>query len=209
MRRQRKATCLLLIVGTASAVAGAAWLADGKSGQISRTSPSTGIKNGRFPVRFRQPAGGPRVELAISTADGRAVTAACGTCHATRPPDIANRRGEDLDEFHQGLVFAHGKLTCLSCHNRADYDSLKLADGSPVAFSEVMTLCAQCHGPQMRDYLHGSHGGMTGHWDLSRGPRTRNNCVDCHDPHAPQFPQMQPTFKPRDRFLGPHHAAGH
>jgi hypothetical protein len=64
----------------------------------------------------------------------------------------------------------------------------------------VMDLCGQCHGPQARDYAHGAHGGMTGYWDLSRGPRERNNCIDCHDPHAPAFPKVRPVFAPKDRF---------
>ncbi|APZ93881.1 Doubled CXXCH motif (Paired_CXXCH_1) [Fuerstiella marisgermanici] len=99
------------------------------------------------------------------------------------------------------MKFDHGKISCLSCHNAEDYDALKLADGSRIEFSDVMTLCGQCHGPQMRDYEHNVHGGMTGHWNLAWGPREKNNCVDCHNPHSPQFPKMQPTFKPRDRFL--------
>jgi len=155
----------------------------------------------KFPVTIRKPAGPPRVELGIVDAAGQPVTAACSTCHATRPVNVANRSPADLDEFHQNLAFAHGKVSCLSCHNPTDYDTLRLADGRPVEYTEVMTLCAQCHGPQTRDYQHGAHGGSNGYWDLSRGPRTRNNCVDCHDPHAPSFPAMKPTFKPRDRFL--------
>ncbi|MFG0316567.1 MAG: hypothetical protein ACF8XB_04785, partial [Planctomycetota bacterium JB042] len=127
----------------------------------------------------------------------------CSTCHATRPPDRTNARTEDLDEFHQGLVVRHGDGTCLACHDPTDYDRLRRADGRPVAFEDVMDLCGQCHGPQLRDWRHGAHGGMTGYWDLTRGPRTRNHCVDCHDPHAPAFPRMRPTFKPIDRFLTP------
>jgi formate-dependent nitrite reductase cytochrome c552 subunit len=117
--------------------------------------------------------------------------------------NLTNRTPGDFKEFHQAVTsqFAHGKISCLSCHDPNDYDRLRLADGQAVPYTEVMTLCGQCHGPQTRDYAHGAHGGMNGYWDLSRGPRTRNNCVDCHDPHAPQFPDMQPTFKPRDRFL--------
>lgn len=162
---------------------------------------------GRFPVTIRKPAGPPRVELGAhgalggKDAAGKSVTVACSTCHATRPPNFAIRESADLDEFHQNLAYAHGKVSCLSCHNSQNYDTLHLADGSSVEYSEVMTLCAQCHGPKTRDYQHGAHGGMTGYWDLSRGPRTRNNCVDCHAPHAPRFPAMKPTFKPRDRFL--------
>ena len=62
-----------------------------------------------------------------------------------------------------------------------------------------MRLCAQCHGPQFRDYGKGAHGGMEGHWDLSRGGRTRNHCVDCHDPHVPAIRQVQPAGRARDR----------
>jgi formate-dependent nitrite reductase cytochrome c552 subunit len=68
---------------------------------------------------------------------------------------------------------------------------------------DAMQLCAQCHGPQFRDYTHGSHGGMQGHWDLSRGPRLRNHCVDCHDPHTPQFQPSNPVLPPADRLLPP------
>ncbi len=156
-----------------------------------------------FPVTIRKPAGPPRVVTAVKDAHGALVTVACSTCHATRLPNAENRTVKDLDEFHGGMAFSHGTVSCLSCHNPNDYDSLKLADGRRVEFTDVMTLCGQCHGPQLKDYEHGAHGGMNGYWDLTRGPRTKNNCVDCHNPHAPQFPKMQPTFKPRDRFLEP------
>ena len=127
----------------------------------------------------------------------------CATCHATRKPNFDNKTVTDLNEFHNDLPFSHGTISCLSCHNSEDYSALKLADGSRVEFSDVMTLCAQCHGPQMRDYQHGAHGGMNGHWDLSRGPQMKNNCIDCHDPHAPSYPKMIVGFKPKDRFNEP------
>ena len=197
-----------LVIGSLVAVSiMASWLLAGS--QFARfTEPSdadteTVVNASRFAVVIRQPDGPPRTELGISDGAGNAVTAGCSTCHATREPDRSNRRADDLQTFHQGLVLTHGHVSCLSCHNAADYDSLMLADGTPVAFTDVMQLCGQCHGPQTRDYHHGAHGGMTGYWDLSRGPRQRNNCVDCHDPHAPAFPKMIPTFKPRDRFLEP------
>jgi hypothetical protein len=110
--------------------------------------------------------------------------------------------GEPLAGIHGGLNGVHGKLACVSCHNPAKgYDSLRLADGKSLPFTEVMALCAQCHGPQFRDYEHGAHGGMTGHWDLSRGGRERNNCIHCHDPHAPKYPTVAPARGPNDRFL--------
>lgn len=100
--------------------------------------------------------------------------------------------------FHQGLHFAHGGLSCLSCHHAEDYDSLRLADGRRLPFAQAQMLCAQCHGPQTRDYLHGSHGGMTGMWDRRGGERHRLTCTDCHDPHAPAYPAWAPVFAPRD-----------
>jgi hypothetical protein len=157
----------------------------------------------RFPVQIRKPFGAPRVVTAVQDAHGSLVTVACSTCHTTRPPIPENKTVKELDEFHGGMTFSHGTVSCLSCHNPNDYDSLKLADGHRIEFTEVMTLCGQCHGPQLKDYEHGAHGGMNGYWDLSRGPRMKNNCVDCHNPHTPQFPKMRPTFKPRDRFLEP------
>lgn len=167
-------------------------------------SEATATSNGsQFPVFIAKPSGPPRVDTGLTDLHGSKVTVACSTCHSTREPNTQNKSAQDMDEFHDKLAFAHGRVTCLSCHNDRDYDSLKLADGSRVEFTEVMTLCAQCHGPQMDAYEHGTHGGMTGHWDITRGPRQKNNCVACHHPHTPQFPKMSPTFKPKDRFLEP------
>ncbi len=169
----------------------------------SQPSPGESAPSKRFAVQIRKPSGPPRVETDLKDAHGNIVTVACSTCHTTRPPNVRNRTVKELDEFHVGMPFSHGSVSCLSCHNSDDYDSLKLADGTRVEFTDVMTLCAQCHGPQMNDFQHGAHGGVNGYWDLTRGPQVKNNCVDCHNPHAPQFPRMQPTFKPRDRFLEP------
>ncbi len=140
----------------------------------------------------------PTVLSDVMTHSGKPAEVACTTCHSTKSPVTITRKSEDLDEFHQGLIMEHGSLTCLSCHNEENYDTLKLADGSEVGFEHVMQLCGQCHGPQTRDYRNGSHGGMSGYWDLSRGPRQRNACTVCHDAHAPAFPQLMPVFPPKD-----------
>lgn len=161
----------------------------------------------RFATTIRRPDGPPRIELEQADPQGRVGSIACSTCHSVREPNFENRTPADLDQFHQNMPMAHGKLACYACHNPDDADALRLADSTRVEYADVMTLCAQCHGPQANDYAHGAHGGMNGYWDLTRGPRTRNNCIDCHDPHVPQFPTMQPTFKPRDRFLDPVDAA--
>ncbi len=202
------AALLCVAVAGASAAIQSESIGERDAADESKDSPKTLAISAATPTKFsveiRKPSGPPRVATGQSDAHGNSVTVACSTCHTTRPPNEQNKTVGDLKEFHVGMAFSHGTVSCLSCHNSGDYDSLKLADNSRVEFTEVMTLCAQCHWPQMKDYLHGAHGGMNGHWDLTRGPQTKNNCIDCHNPHSPQFPKMQPTFKPKDRFLGAH-----
>lgn len=155
----------------------------------------------RGAVQVREPAC-PTIKTGQVDAEGRAITVSCATCHSTRPANTEVRLGAPLKQFHQGQIGKHGNLTCVSCHNASDgYGSLRFADGRRLPYEHVMQLCAQCHGPQFRDYEHGAHGGMNGFWDLTKGNRTRNNCIDCHDPHAPKYPTVTPARGPNDRFL--------
>lgn len=146
----------------------------------------------------------PRVGTAIEDLLGRPVSVSCVSCHANFPADPARRSAVEPEmEFHRGLRFEHGTLACGSCHDPRAYDNLRLADGAAVGFDETMSVCGQCHAPQARDYRHAAHGGMTGYWDADRGPQVRKRCIDCHDPHAPKIPSMEPIFKPIDRFRRP------
>lgn len=160
------------------------------------------------PVSIHEPS-----ELTtITTREGVSGTL-CATCHSlpgVTPEERATQAG-DVGGPHAGLRFEHGTNTCGSCHASEDPTSLRLADGRVLAMREAMTLCAQCHGTQYRDYQHGAHGGMRGHWDRTVGPRERNHCVDCHDPHAPRYPRFLPMPPPRDRVapVVPHDAASH
>ncbi|MEX2581408.1 MAG: hypothetical protein WD342_20295 [Verrucomicrobiales bacterium] len=149
------------------------------------------------PVTIRQPSAGPWVDSGKKDEKGQPVIISCATCHDTRDPDFKTNEAALLDEFHQGMAYQHGSLSCMSCHHPEDYNSLKLADDRRVDFAQSMQLCAQCHGPQHRDYQNGSHGGMTGYWDLRQGPRERNHCIDCHDPHHPKYPRLMPVFPPK------------
>ncbi|MAT16022.1 MAG: hypothetical protein CMJ46_12215 [Planctomyces sp.] len=195
---------LSLVILTLVAITSLAFAALAPFSSPSEPVATERKREARFAVEIHKPDSPPLVEIGLNDENGNPITATCATCHANREPDPSVRTVEDLKSFHRELVIDHGKLSCFSCHNSADYSSLKLADGTRVEFTEVMQLCAQCHGPQMKDYENGVHGGMVGHWDLSRGPQQKNNCVDCHRPHAPQFPRMIPTFKPDDRFLDKH-----
>ncbi|MFN7139840.1 MAG: hypothetical protein ACK4UN_10925 [Limisphaerales bacterium] len=166
--------------------------------------PDVGVMEGKtsHPTHVRQPAG-PKVFTGETDFHGKAVTVNCSTCHATTEPNLELRSAAELKDFHQGLHYNHGNLSCVSCHNPGDYDTLRLADGKLLNFSNSMQLCSQCHGQQARDFRHGAHGGMTGHWDLSKGSRERATCIDCHDPHSPAYPTVMPVFKPKDRNFHP------
>lgn len=165
------------------------------------------------PVIIRTPAGKPMVDSGKTDAKGNPVMVSCATCHDTRDPKFGTNDAAMLDGFHKGMKYAHGAQSCLSCHNAEDYNMLKSADGRPVDFSHSMQLCAQCHGPQYRDYRNGSHGGMTGHWDLKKGPRERMHCTNCHDPHMPAYPKVMPVFPPKpvigEKPLPPHGSDKH
>lgn len=154
---------------------------------------------GEHPVTIDAPA--QLESIAVGIAGSSAERIRCEVCHSIRPDKPLPTKMGDLSEFHLGLSFNHGDLACAACHSRGQPPALHLASGERVEMRDAMRLCAQCHGPQFRDYKMGSHGGMQGHWDLAQGPRTRNNCVNCHSPHAPQTAPVQPAPGPRDRFF--------
>jgi hypothetical protein len=203
---------LVVLAGLGVGFLAAGWLFGGFQGAAHPTGPGEPASPARpkHEVHIRRPTDPPAVKTGLTDPHGRSVTVACAVCHAGRPANPDLRTAADLDEFHQGLKFSHGNLACAACHHpEHGYGKLRLADGRALEYADVMQLCAQCHGPQYRDYQHGAHGGMTGHWDLTRGGRQRLNCIDCHDPHAPRYPKLTPAPGPNDRFLRPQKEAGH
>lgn len=199
----------ILLCVVASAALAALWQVGTRANtptrdtEIAQELPTGSELSAHYPVIVRQPAAPPRIELAGQDPQGRVGSVACSTCHTVRPDNLENKTSATLDEFHQGMTFSHGTIACYACHNPQESDSLRLADGSSLPFTNVLTLCSQCHSKQAESFAHGAHGGMNGHWDLSRGPQTKNNCVDCHDPHQPKYPKMIVGFKPKDRFNEP------
>jgi formate-dependent nitrite reductase cytochrome c552 subunit len=205
--KRRLGPALRLMVLLLLVLAGCLW-AGSSARQEVLVPVAAALSTNQFEVVINRPPGPRLVATGKTNFLGEPVMASCSSCHATTKPNINTSRAEDLDQFHQGLKYNHGNLTCLSCHNSGDYETLRLADSRSLDFSDSMTLCSQCHGSQRRDYDRGLHGGMTGHWDLTRGGRARNTCIDCHDPHSPAFPAVMPVLAPRDRISvpGKHHA---
>lgn len=164
------------------------------------------------PVAIARPVGAGKLPTALVEISGAPARIGCPTCHAagTEPafapdqPDSANR------QVHAAIVVRHADLKCTSCHVAGEPNLLRSVDFERFAIEDSMRLCSQCHGPVRRAYDNGAHGGMRGYWDLQRGPRTRNDCITCHDPHAPAYPQVSPAPGPVDRFppASDHHAGG-
>jgi formate-dependent nitrite reductase cytochrome c552 subunit len=154
----------------------------------------------RHPVTIHTPETLGVVDTPMLDVNGTPIGVACQTCHGPDADPIV----VDLDnpeDFHGAITLEHGALSCSACHDEADRSLLHLADGTTLAMAEAMSLCAQCHGPQYRDYEAGSHGGMSGYWDLRQGPRTRNSCMDCHAVHQPAYQGGMPVHPPADRFF--------
>ncbi|HET9953696.1 MAG TPA: hypothetical protein VFQ61_04315 [Polyangiaceae bacterium] len=158
----------------------------------------------RYPVEIRRPAKLSSIETGRADALGREQRVPCVTCHSLGVRRPVPESSAELEEFHRGLSIEHGSLRCASCHSAEGAELLKLADGRSLPITDSIEKCGECHGPQYRDYRHGAHGGMLGYWDLSRGGRLRNTCVDCHDPHIPKPPPVMPVLPPRDRSSTAH-----
>lgn len=187
---------LLIIAGLLSATA-VSYMQGASSNKEELETWEPGEKLHRVVVR--KPDLMPMVDSGKLDREGKPVMVRCNNCHDTQKTNMLTENASTLKDFHQHMSFRHNSLKCVSCHNPDDHETLRLADSTTVPFANVIQLCAQCHGPQYRDFKNGSHGGMTGYWDLSRGGRQRNNCVDCHDPHHPAYPKVMPVFPPKTR----------
>jgi len=123
----------------------------------------------------------------------------CSDCHAlfssleVTPSEIRQ---------HEHIALDHGlNDRCYNCHSREDRNSLVLHDGELVSFQQSSTLCSNCHGTVYRDWERGMHGKTMGSWVVGSEDQVRLRCADCHDPHAPAFPDF-------DLLPGPRHPHG-
>lgn len=120
----------------------------------------------------------------------------CIECHEIGSPMPENAQGKG--EFHEAVVLEHGiNVRCFNCHNPKNMSTLVDHGGGEIAFKDNQLLCRKCHGPHYRDWDYGAHGRTSGHWDASKGPRTRLACIACHNPHSPVFKPMQSAPPPK------------
>jgi hypothetical protein len=117
----------------------------------------------------------------------------CSDCHDKRTPNPQRRT---LTEFHTARnALRHGdsERWCYQCHSIVDIDRLVIANGSLVTFDQGYLVCGSCHGDKLRDWKLQVHGATQGYWN---GPKTRQSCPACHNPHEPRFPLLRPEAPP-------------
>ena len=163
------------------------------------TSPPSGL-----PVVTRPPAAQPPVGLSADahldkTPPRQTVgldlvrsgwTYNCMECHKLFPAKWHYDR--PLNE-HQDIRLEHGNNRfCLNCHHPTNRNAFVDYDGAEIAQADVVQLCAKCHGPIYRDWQAGVHGRSNGFWLAGSGPKTKLRCIQCHDPHHPQFQSVKP-----------------
>src|SRR5262245_12388998 len=127
----------------------------------------------------------------------------CYGCHErTKPPPLRfdDQHNLIIPKEHSDIVMGHGSHNrnnlCFNCHDENNLEVFQTRDGHQLKFSESTRLCGSCHGPTYRDWEAGAHGRISGYWDREGGPITRQDCVSCHNPHAPKFPSRQPAPGP-------------
>lgn len=127
----------------------------------------------------------------------------CYTCHdRKKPPPLRFDANKNLiiPKEHEDIVMGHGRHNrnniCFNCHDEANLEVLQTRDGRELKLAESTPLCGSCHGPTYRDWEAGVHGRTSGYWNRALGPIKRENCVACHNPHAPRFPARPPAPGP-------------
>lgn len=127
----------------------------------------------------------------------------CYTCHEKgKAPPLRYDANQNLivPKEHGNIVMGHGRHQrnnlCFNCHNETNLEQFQTRDGRQLKLVESTPLCGSCHGPTYRDWEAGMHGRTSGYWDRSQGAYVRQDCVACHNPHAPAFPGRKPAPGP-------------
>ena len=111
----------------------------------------------------------------------------CNDCHTNSEVTIKYAKLTT----HGDILLNHGNsnLTCISCHDKTNFNFLKTNNIMKIDFDHVYELCGQCHFEQKKDWIGGAHGKRINNW---AGKRVIKNCTSCHNPHSPKFPVKWP-----------------
>ena len=198
-----KRRCLAIVLAAATAVANFGMFGSApESAPATNPAPLSGMTN--LPVVARPPAQQPPTGSAtdkhLDKTPPRATvgldlvkngwTYNCMECHSLFS---AKWRYDRPMAEHQNIKLDHGNNRyCLNCHHATNRNAFNDYDGSEIAQTEVVQLCAKCHGTTFRDWQAGVHGRQNGYWLSEKGTKTKLRCIQCHDPHSPKFKPMQP-----------------
>jgi len=121
---------------------------------------------------------------------GKIKSYACTECHS-KPLD--KMQSKDLKKAHWNIKLVHANentMNCVTCHNPNNMDQLNSLTGKDIDYNNSYNLCNQCHSKQFEDWKGGAHGKRLGGW---APPRAAMTCVNCHNPHKPQFESRWPS----------------
>ncbi|MFV0237863.1 MAG: multiheme c-type cytochrome [Flavobacteriales bacterium] len=115
----------------------------------------------------------------------------CSKCHSESLESISSKQGGKKNS-HWDIKLNHSDImACSSCHDtQGDLNHLKDINGTPIDFDHSYQLCSQCHTTQFEDWKGGAHGKRLSSW---APPRVSYTCVECHNPHSPEFKQRMPS----------------
>ncbi|MFT5195576.1 MAG: hypothetical protein ACI9EW_003169 [Cellvibrionaceae bacterium] len=116
----------------------------------------------------------------------------CTACHETsfEAARLADATGV---EPHWDIKLKHAGpsvMTCTTCHQSDNPDSLHTLTGVSVEFDNSYQTCAQCHSSEFDDWVGGAHGKPVGGW---APPRVVETCTGCHNPHDPAWDVRWPA----------------
>ena len=138
----------------------------------------------------------------------------CYACHEKKKPPVLRFDAHQnliVPPEHGDIVMKHGQHNrnnnCFNCHDENNLEQLQTRDGRVLKLVESPPLCGSCHGPTYRDWEAGAHGRISGYWNRQLGPAQREDCVACHNPHAPAFPALKPAPGPHPLHPGAKPAA--
>ena len=117
----------------------------------------------------------------------------CQRCHKVPLAQIKHDGKDGKPKAHWNLKLKHATdavMTCNTCHDPANLNQLKTLTNKAISLNQSAQLCSQCHSKQATDWAGGAHGKRLAGW---APPRVSKTCVECHNPHQPQWDKRAPV----------------
>lgn len=115
----------------------------------------------------------------------------CSECHTQSLKTLQSSEVGKKAHWDIKLVHADDNtMNCLTCHAESNLNNLQSLTGNEIDINYSYKMCSQCHQQEFKDWKGGAHGKQLGGW---APPRISNSCVNCHNPHQPQFEKRWPV----------------